>query len=181
MGDQQGEFSCPGFTAEAKRKKKVSSLLEGLSSEKPWTFCSLEPSQLPFPLYKRVLLHLFCRNLHMAHHDFSPLIAIFCWSEMSPSLPEKYMAICLFQVNIAFYKKSIQLFGCLGSLLGHMRSLLLHAGPFFVTLRLNCPLEGNGNPLQCSCLENPRDGGAWWAAVYGVAQSRTRLKQLSSR
>ena len=40
--------------------------------------------------------------------------------------------------------------------------------------------EGNGNPPQCSCLENPRDGGAWWAAVYGVAQSRTRLKWLSS-
>ena len=40
--------------------------------------------------------------------------------------------------------------------------------------------EGNGNPLQCSCLENPRDGGAWCAAVYGVAQSRTRLKRLSS-
>ena len=40
--------------------------------------------------------------------------------------------------------------------------------------------EGNGNPLQCSCLENPRDGGAWWAAVYGVAQSRTRLNRLSS-
>ena len=40
--------------------------------------------------------------------------------------------------------------------------------------------EGNGNPLQCSCLENPRDGGAWWAAVSVVAQSRTRLKRLSS-
>ena len=40
--------------------------------------------------------------------------------------------------------------------------------------------EGNGNPLQCSCLENPRDGGAWGAAIYGVSQSRTRLKQLSS-
>ena len=40
--------------------------------------------------------------------------------------------------------------------------------------------EGNGNPLQCSCLENPRDGGAWWAAIYGVAQSRTRLTRLSS-
>ena len=40
--------------------------------------------------------------------------------------------------------------------------------------------EGNSNPLQCSCLENPRDGGAWWAAVYGVAQSRTRLERLSS-
>ena len=45
---------------------------------------------------------------------------------------------------------------------------------------LSCIGEGNGNPLQCSCQENPRDGGAWWAAVYGVAQSRTRLKQLSS-
>ena len=45
---------------------------------------------------------------------------------------------------------------------------------------LSCIGEGNGNPLQCSCLENPRDRGAWWAAVYGVAQSRTRLKQLSS-
>ena len=40
--------------------------------------------------------------------------------------------------------------------------------------------EGNGNPLHCSCLENPRDRGAWWAAVYGVTQSRTRLKRLSS-
>ena len=45
---------------------------------------------------------------------------------------------------------------------------------------LSCIGEGNGNPLQCSCLENPRDGGASWAAVYGVAQSRTRLKRLSS-
>ena len=45
---------------------------------------------------------------------------------------------------------------------------------------LSCIGEGNGNPLQCSCLENPRDGGAWWAAVYGVTQSRTRLKRLSS-
>ena len=40
--------------------------------------------------------------------------------------------------------------------------------------------EGNGNPLHCSCLEYPRDGGAWWAAVYGVTQSWTGLKQLSS-
>ena len=45
---------------------------------------------------------------------------------------------------------------------------------------LSCIEEGNGNPLQCSCLENRRDGGAWWAAVCGVAQSRTRLKWLSS-
>ena len=45
---------------------------------------------------------------------------------------------------------------------------------------LSCIGKGNGTLLQCSCLENPRDGGAWWAAIYGVAQSRTRLKRLSS-
>ena len=45
---------------------------------------------------------------------------------------------------------------------------------------LSCTGEGNGNPLQGSCLENPRDGGVWWAAVYGVTQSRTQLKRLSS-
>ena len=47
-------------------------------------------------------------------------------------------------------------------------------------LSLSCIGEGNGNPFQCSCLENPRDRGAWWAAVYGVAQSQTQLKRLSS-
>ena len=51
---------------------------------------------------------------------------------------------------------------------------------FHLHLSLSCIGARNGNPLQCSCLENPRDGGASWAAVYGVAQSRTRLKQLSS-
>ena len=55
-----------------------------------------------------------------------------------------------------------------------------------MTERLHFPFslsgigEGNGNPLHCSWLENPRDGGAWWAAIYGVAQSRTQLKGLSS-
>ena len=47
------------------------------------------------------------------------------------------------------------------------------------SLSLSCIGEGNGNPLQCSCLENPRDRGAWWVAVYGVAKSQTRLKWLS--
>ena len=45
---------------------------------------------------------------------------------------------------------------------------------------LSCIGEGNGNPLQCSCLENPRDRGAWWAAVYGVAQSRTQQSDLAA-
>ena len=47
-------------------------------------------------------------------------------------------------------------------------------------LSLSCIGEGNGSPLQCSCLENPRDGGAWWAAVCGVPQSRTRLSDLAA-
>ena len=49
-----------------------------------------------------------------------------------------------------------------------------------IHISLSCIGEGNGNPHQYSCLEKPRDGGAWWAAVYGVAQSQTRLKRLSS-
>ena len=58
----------------------------------------------------------------------------------------------------------------MGSLrVGHNRATSLY-------FSLSCIGEGNGTPLQCSCLENPRDGGAWWAAVYGVAQSRTQLK-----
>ena len=54
------------------------------------------------------------------------------------------------------------------------------AEQFHFHFSLSCIGEGNGNPLQCSCLENPRDGEAWWAAVYGVPQSWTRLKRLSS-
>ena len=49
------------------------------------------------------------------------------------------------------------------------------------SLSFLCIGEGNGNPLQCSCLENPRDEGAWWAAVYGVILSRTQLERLSSQ
>ena len=56
-------------------------------------------------------------------------------------------------------------------------SAILAPPPHF---SLSCIGEGNGNPFQCSCLENPRDSRAWWAAIYRVAQSRTRLKRLSS-
>ena len=62
----------------------------------------------------------------------------------------------------------------------HSMGLLRIRRDWATSLSLSCIGEGNGNPLQRSCLENPRDGGAWWAAVYGVAQSQTWLKQLSS-
>ena len=61
---------------------------------------------------------------------------------------------------------------------GHEESDTAERLPFHFSL--SCIGEGNGNPLQCSCLENPRDGEAWWAAVYGVAQSRTQLKRLTA-
>ena len=61
---------------------------------------------------------------------------------------------------------------------GHWESDTTDQLPFHFSL--SCFGEGNGSPLQCSCLESPRDGGAWWAAVSGVAQSRTWLKRLSS-
>ena len=63
---------------------------------------------------------------------------------------------------------------------GRLQSMgLLRVGHDWAT-SLSHTGEGNGNPFECSCLENPRDGEAWWTAVYEVAQSRTRLKQLSS-
>ena len=58
--------------------------------------------------------------------------------------------------------------------------LYLYIGFLWLYRVFSCFGEGNVNPLLCSCLENPRDRGAWWAAIYGVAQSRTQLKRLSS-
>ena len=67
---------------------------------------------------------------------------------------------------------------------GRLRSIesrrVRHDWATSLSFSLSCIGEGHGNSLQCSCLENPRDGGAWWAAVYGVTQSWTRLKRLSS-
>ena len=81
------------------------------------------------------------------------------WHPTPVLLPEK-----------SYGRRSLE--GCMGSLrVGH---------DWAASLSLSCTGEGNGNPLQCSCLENPRDGGAWWAAVCGVAQSWTWLKWLSS-
>ena len=68
---------------------------------------------------------------------------------------------------------SFPVFVLLGSPWGREESGTTEPLPF--PFSLSCTGEGNGAPLQCSCLENPRDGGAWWAAIYGVAQSRARL------
>ena len=70
----------------------------------------------------------------------------------------------------------MSLVGC--SPWGHKESGMTERLHFHFSL--SCMGDGNGNPLQCFCLENPRDGGAWWAVIYGITQSRTRLNRLSS-
>ena len=82
-----------------------------------------------------------------------------------------------FECLVEFTSESVSLAGRLLSMGSHR---VRHDCDFTFTFHFSCIEEGNGNPIQCSCLENPRDGRAWWAAVYGVAQSRTRLKCLSS-
>ena len=107
------------------------------------------------------------RGSHRVGHDWSDLAAA------AIILPEKAMAN--HSSTLAWRIPRMEEPGGLQSM-GSLR-----VGHYWTTsLSLSCIGEGNGNPLQCSCLENPRDGGAWWAAVYGVAQSRTRLKRLSS-
>ena len=109
------------------------------------------------------------RFLRMLHHG-DPLISLTCktaqrrqWQPTPVLLPGKSHG-------------RGSLMGC--SLWGLEESDTTDRLPFHFSL--SCIGEGNGNPLQCSCLENPRDGGAWWAADYGVAESQTRLKRLSS-
>ena len=89
-------------------------------------------------------------------------------------MPEKAMALhsSTFAWKIPWMEGPGRL-QSMGSLSDTTESLHFH-------FSLSCIGEGNGKPLQCSCLENPRDGGAWWAAVYRVAQSQTQLKRLSS-
>ena len=87
-----------------------------------------------------------------------------------PNIQRKCLHVCcmyLYIMHVLIYKQNIYM-------------LIAYFCCITCCFSLSCIGEGNGNPLQCSCLENPRDGGAWWAAVYGVAQSWTRLKWLSS-
>ena len=97
---------------------------------------------------------------------------------LSPPLPSGDHILFSISVNLTSLKFHgwRSLVGC--SPWGHEESDKTERLHFHFSL--SCIGEGNGNPLQCSCLENPRDGGAWWAAIYGVTQSRTGLKQLSS-
>ena len=90
------------------------------------------------------------------------------FSQIFPPSPSPTESIRLFYTSVSL-------------LLSHTPGYCYHLSKFHIYALVYCiGREGNGTPLQYSCLENPRDGGAWWAAIYGVAQSRTQLKRLSS-
>ena len=97
-----------------------------------------------------------------------------------------YVQMCIFNLptlTAVLYSHVVQLKQLWWPLLSAIFVLAEYSPLSFVPLLLlgcTCIGEGNGNLLQCSCLENPRDCRAWWAAIYGIAQSRTQLKRLSS-
>ena len=106
------------------------------------------------------------------------MILVFWMLSFKPTFSLPSFTFCYRYTNndSQFWKRRRSLIGC--SPWGRWGSDTTERLHFHFSL--SCIGEGNGNPLQCSCLENPRDREAWWAAVYGVAQSRTQLKWLSS-
>ena len=86
-----------------------------------------------------------------------------------------------FELLSVYFSTCMQVYVCKWTIIFLIHSLIVHLiGQRISTYAYQMLGEGNGNPLQCSCLENPRDRGAGWAAMYGVAQSRTQLERLSS-
>ena len=131
-------------------------------------------------------IHFFCRmSLNLGLSEVSFIKLVFCiWGK---NMQKWYCALLGHHIRRrqwhptpvllpgkSHWRRSLE--GC--SPWGHWGSDMTERLHFHFSL--SCIGEGNGNPLQCSCLENLRDGGAWWAAIYGVTQSRTRLKWLSS-
>ena len=141
---------------------------------------------LPFIIHWRKLSYLsllFSETLHSFGYIF-PFLPCFFTSLLSSATckcsSDNHFAF-LFSISLGWFW-SLPLVQCYKPLSIPQALCLPHLTPW---IYLSPPLysyfgEGNGNPLQCSCLENPRDGWAWWAAVYGVAQSWSRLKRLSS-
>ena len=103
-------------------------------------------------------------------------------NRLAPSIYLQGELSCYFQVTLATHSSTLAWQIPWREEPGRLQSMgSLRVGyDWASSLSFSCIGEGNGNPLQCSCLEDPRDGGAWWAAVSGVAQSWTRLKRLSS-
>ena len=125
--------------------------------------------------WKKLLRKMGCRVIHLARRHLWKSNPLVCWVGLGVDAGEgngtPLQYSCLEKSHGRRSLEGCSPWGCWG--LDTTERLRFH-------FSLSCIGEGNGNPLQCSCLENPRDGGAWCAAVYGVAQSRTWLKWLSS-
>ena len=147
---------------------------------------------LDFLLFWWSAVYLDFTGIKMARNWFYPHGSHICWESFAQASTRPISVLMLFTFSIVCCSEKavaphpstlawkipwMEEPGRLQSM-GSWR--VRHAWATSLSLSLSCIGEGNGNPLQCSCLENPRDGGAWWAAVYGVVQSRTRLKRLSS-
>ena len=136
-----------------------------------WLWAKLPRAQWP-RLWNSIVQELYNFSLgHWQVDDFWPLL----WAV--PGDLEKAMAThsstLAWKIQWTEEPGRLQSMGSRGVAKSRTERLHFH-------FSLSCIGEGNGNPLQCSCLENPRDGGAGWAAIYGVTQGRTRLKRLSS-
>ena len=156
-------------------------------------YCSFQFCQFCFMYFRALLLHVytFIMCIFSWYSDSSVIIRCLSLSLVTffvfkSLLSDINIAIPALYVERQWHPTPVLLPGK-----SHGRRSLMGCSPWGLeesdtTERLHfhfslaCIGEGNGNPLQCSYLENPRDRGAWWAVVYGVAQSRTRLKQLSS-
>ena len=125
---------------------------------------------------------LLSMGSHRVGHDWSDLAAAACYNQMR----QNFQSVHSFMWRRQWQPTPVLLPGK-----SHGRRSLVGCSPWsryeldttkwlHFHFSLSCIGGGNGSPFQCSCLENPKDGGAWWAALYGVAQSRTRLKWLSS-
>ena len=130
------------------------------------------------------MLHIFSSLSHMNHTHLVSKCTFHLLSRYA-SIPNISLLMNSLMMEKAMAPHSSTLTGKIPWLeepgrLQSMGSLRVTTEQLHFHFSLSCIGEGNGNPLQCSCLENPRDGGAWWAAIYGVTQSRTRLKRLSS-
>ena len=114
-------------------------------------------------------------SVHLGRAHFILKVLWNCWRSLSREVTWSEKAMATHSSTLAWqmpWTKEPSGLPSMGSLgVGH---------DWATSLSLSCTGEGNGNPLQCSCLENLRDRGAWWAAIYGVTQSRTPLKRLSS-
>ena len=147
-----------------------------------WTPSLLAPRTIPLghPSAPAPSIQHHASNLDWRFVSYMILYVSMPFSQIIPSSPSPTESKRLFYTSVSLLLFRIQGYGCFPGGSEDKASACNAGDPGSIPGLGRSPGEGNGNPLQCSCLENTGDRGAWWASVYGVAQSRTQLKWLSS-